>query len=116
LISIPRSDDPSRQWSWRSIRARLNTVRADPQAAVDAARAARALGGIGVALGPPPLELELDMPTGAGPTAGPPPPGHTVTVPPLDGLTHTAAWLRTIHGRGFHGGVLDGLAAYYGTS
>jgi hypothetical protein len=111
-ISIPRPEDLAKQWSWTSVVQKLNSVRADPKAALLAAEAARAVGGIGLP-GPPPLQLQLDMPTGAGPTAGPPPPGVTPVVPPLDGLTHTPAWLGTIPNRGFHGGVLDELATYY---
>ncbi len=111
-ISIPRPGEPAKHWAWNTIKQRLNKVRADPDAALLAAEAARAVGGIGLP-GPPPLELQLDMPTGAGPTAGPPPPGVTPVIPPLDELTHTPAWLNTIPGKGFHGGVLGELADYY---
>ena len=112
VISIPRPDDPGKHWSWNTIRQRLNAVRANPKKALRDAEAARAVGGVG-ATGDATLELQLDMPTGAGPTAGPPPPGVTPVIPALDGLTHSAAWLRTISGRGFHAGVLDKLADYY---
>jgi 5-methylthioadenosine/S-adenosylhomocysteine deaminase len=37
-----------------------------------------------------------------------------VVIPALDALTHDQAFLRSLHGRGFHGGVLDGLGRYYG--
>jgi 5-methylthioadenosine/S-adenosylhomocysteine deaminase len=34
-------------------------------------------------------------------------------VPPLQSLTHDAAWLDSLQDRGFHAGLLDGLARYY---
>ena len=112
-ISIPHPDDPTRHWPWTQVRAELEKVRADPAAALAAADA-RA-GAHAAAGGPPALEITLDMPTGGGDqTAGPPREPGTVTVPPLDGLTHDKRWLATIPGRGFHGGALDGLADYYG--
>jgi hypothetical protein len=37
-----------------------------------------------------------------------------VVVPPLESLAHDADWLARLPNRGFHGGLLDGLADYYG--
>jgi hypothetical protein len=31
----------------------------------------------------------------------------------LESLTHNGEWLDSVVGRGFHSGVLDGLAGYY---
>ena len=62
----------------------------------------------------PPLQLELDMPFGAADTfAGPPPDPSKVVIPPLPTLVHDQAFFNDIHGRGFHNGLLDGLAAFY---
>ena len=62
----------------------------------------------------PPLQLELDMPFGSAQEfAGPPPDPSTVVIPPLPTLVHDQAFFDSIHGRGFHNGLLDGLAAFY---
>ncbi|HXM58323.1 MAG TPA: S41 family peptidase, partial [Candidatus Dormibacteraeota bacterium] len=64
--------------------------------------------------GTPPIVAGLDMPGTPGEAvAGPPPPGVTVKVPPIDPPYTSRDWLATIPGRGFHGGVLNGLAAFY---
>ena len=60
-----------------------------------------------------PLRLALDMPTGLAPVGGLPKDLDQIDVPPLQSLTHDADWLDSLPGRGFHGGVLDGLAWYY---
>ena len=62
---------------------------------------------------PPLLRLALDMPTGLSPIGGLPKDLNDLVVPPLQSLTHDQAWLDSVVGRGFHGGVLDGLADYY---
>jgi hypothetical protein len=61
-----------------------------------------------------PLELVLDMP-GGGPQAALAMPKHpeNVVVPPLPTLVHDKAFFKDIHGRGFHEGLLDGLAKFY---
>jgi cytosine/adenosine deaminase-related metal-dependent hydrolase len=106
-MSLPGLTDPTKQWSLAAIRKTLNAVRANPAEALRRADAPHA--------GPRPsrIELTLDMPFGGGTTAGPPPDPATLKIPKLDGFVHDAAWLRTIHNRGFHGGVLDALAAFY---
>ncbi len=63
--------------------------------------------------GTPPLVVRLDMPGAPDESAGPPPPGRTVSIPPIEPLHHNADWLASITGRGFHGGVLDDLARFY---
>ncbi len=60
-----------------------------------------------------PLRLALDMPTGVAPVGGLPHDLTEVVIPPLESLTHDAAWLASVVGRGFHGGLLDDLARYY---
>jgi 5-methylthioadenosine/S-adenosylhomocysteine deaminase len=37
-----------------------------------------------------------------------------VVIPPLPSLVHDENFFDAIHGHGFHGGLLDGLAAFYG--
>ena len=62
----------------------------------------------------PPLMLELDMPAGgASPSHGPPPDPTKVVIPPIPTLVHDKDFFTGIHGRGFHNGLLDGLAAFY---
>ena len=36
-----------------------------------------------------------------------------LVIPPLQSLTHDDEWLDSVVGRGFHSGVLDGLATFY---
>ncbi len=38
---------------------------------------------------------------------------ETISLPEPDGLTHDAAFFRSVERRGFHGGLLDGLRDYY---
>ena len=45
--------------------------------------------------------------------AGPPPAGRTVDIPPIEPLHHDRRWLASLAGRGFHGGVLDGLRGLF---
>ena len=59
------------------------------------------------------MAIDLDMPGGPAVTAGPPPKGQLVKIPPIEPVYHNPAWLQTIHGKGFHGGALDGLAAAF---
>jgi len=37
----------------------------------------------------------------------------TTLIPKLPSLVHDAAFFKSIKGRGFHGGLLDGLAGFY---
>lgn len=53
------------------------------------------------------------MPTGVAPVGGLPQDLTQIHVPPLDSLTHDAAFLAGLTGRGFHDHVLDKLADYY---
>jgi len=140
-LTLARPDDAARAWSWADVVSRLNSVRT--QAALTAPiglkrpsetdgrgpggpRRARApsSGGRPPAVdrgepatadppGTPPLAVDLDMPGGPTDSAGPPPPGQTVKIAPIEPLHHDRRWLASLRGRGFHGGVLDGLGAFY---
>jgi 5-methylthioadenosine/S-adenosylhomocysteine deaminase len=64
--------------------------------------------------GTPAISASLDMPgAGSQESGGPPPAGRTVTIPPIEPLYHDRKWLASIAGRGFHGGALDDLRAFY---
>lgn len=119
-VALVRPDDPTRAWTWKDILTRLDAVRANaavtpprgPAGTRGAARPPRAPIA-GDPPGTPPLGVRLDMPGGPGQGAGPPPKGRTVDVPPIEPLHHSRTWLASIKGRGFHGQVLDDLAAFY---
>jgi hypothetical protein len=113
LLSLTQPDDPAAGWAWQDVLDRMEEVRADPSGAIrEAERGYAAFVG---RLDAPdaPLRLALDMPTGLAPVGGLPKDLGLVTVPPLQSLVHDQDWLTDIVGHGFHGGVLDGLAAYY---
>jgi len=102
--------------TWDEVVARLEAVRADPKHEIEVAQErASAFGADGLDAGEDlGLQLALDMPTGVGPVGGLPHDLGQVVVPPLQSLVHDADWLASVHGRGFHGGLLDGLARFYG--
>ncbi len=112
-LSLTRPDDPASGWAWQDVLDRIEEVRADPAEAIrEAQRGYAAFAGH---LDSPdaPLRLALDMPTGLAPVGGLPKDLGLVRVPPLQSLIHDQDWLTDVVGHGFHGGVLDGLAAYY---
>jgi hypothetical protein len=53
------------------------------------------------------------MPTGRVPVGGLPKDLSRIVVPPIQPLAHDDAFFASIAGRGFHGGLLDGLADFY---
>lgn len=118
-VSLVRPDDNSRAWSWRDIIARLDAVRAaaaehPPLGPAGArSRLTRRSALAGDPEGTPALAVRLDMPGGPGMAAGPPPRGRTVNIAPIEPLHHSRSWLASLRGRGFHGGILDGLGSYY---
>lgn len=112
-LAIPRADDQQKAWSWSAVVDRLDEVRRHPRREVEAAEAAYQGWSGHLDEDGAPLRVTLDMPTGEGPIGGLPKDLDDLKVPPLVPLTATSAWLDTIPGRGFDGGVLDGLAAYY---
>lgn len=120
-VPLVLPDGSGRAWEWDDVLERLEAVRADarlhPPKGPAGARGAAADGpstpGRGDPPGTPRLEVSLDMPGTVQESAGPPPPGRTVEVPPIDTLHHSPAWLKTLKGRGFHAGALDGLAKQF---
>jgi cytosine/adenosine deaminase-related metal-dependent hydrolase len=110
-LALTRLDGAGAPWSFDEVLTRLEEVRAHPKEEIENARrrgfAARRAGD------PPPLRLALDMPTGRVPIGGLPKDLGKIKVPPLQPLAHDAGFFSSIHGRGFHGGLLDGLAGYY---
>jgi cytosine/adenosine deaminase-related metal-dependent hydrolase len=63
-------------------------------------------------VGKPPPWLQTDKPWDNPEVTGEPVP-VTVRIPPLDPLTHSAAYFNAIERSPLHGGLLDGLRAYY---
>jgi 5-methylthioadenosine/S-adenosylhomocysteine deaminase len=112
-LSLSRSDDPSTAWKWQDVVDRIEEVRADPKGQIQNAQARLAAWAGRMDQREAPLRLALDMPTGLAPVGGLPKDLSQVVVPPLQSLSHDADWLASLPGRGFHGGVLDGLASYY---
>ncbi len=110
-------DNPSHAgtpWSWKEIVGQLDAVRADPAAALERADARRRAYAGPMDAADAPLELVLDMPDGAMAVAGDiAAHAKQIRIPPLPSLVHDAKFFRSIKGRGFHGGVLDGLAPFY---
>lgn len=114
-LAVPKPDDRTKVWSWTAICARLDAVRKDPAGALkQAEQRQRSFAGRSAAAAGAPLELALDMPGGGALAfAGPPPHPAAVVIPPLPTLVHDRAFFDSIHGHGFHGKVLDGLATFY---
>jgi cytosine/adenosine deaminase-related metal-dependent hydrolase len=112
-LSLTRPDDPARTWRFGDVVARLEEVRDDPKKHIEAAQARLAAWAGRLDAREAPLRLALDMPTGVAPVGGLPKDLGVVQVPPLETLAHDDEWLASLAGRGFHGGVLDGLAEYY---
>ncbi len=118
-VILSQPNDPAQLWTWDDVTARLDAVRADaavhppiaPAGLGEEARTARSPLA-GDPPGTPPIEATPDL-LAAAHLTGPPPAGVTLTIEPLDPLYHSLTWLSSITGRGFHGGVLDGLAAFY---
>lgn len=110
-LALTRLDAPAQKWTFAQVVARLNQVRANPKDEIEQARrrssAAMRAGKV------PPLRLALDMPTGRAPIGGLPKDLGTIRVPPLTPLAHDRNFFASITGRGFHGGLLDGLAALF---
>lgn len=106
--------DSTKAWKWRDIVARLDTVRRDPVAALRRAEGRRRNFAGPMTAANAPLELALDMPSGGRfARAGPPPDPSVVVIPKLPTLVHDAAFFADVRRQGFHGGLLDQLAAFY---
>ncbi len=118
-VTLVRPDDPTKTWTWTDLLSRLNAVRTSAAQDPPSGPAGRRGPGGGKRVsadppGTPPIAIDLDMPGGPQAAAGPPPKGQVVDIPAIEAIYHNPAWLKTIHGRGFHGGALDGLAAAFG--
>ncbi len=112
-LALTQPDDAAAGWEWSAVVDRLEEVRADPADEIRKAQGRLAAWAGHLDDREAPLRLALDMPTGLGPVGGLPKDLGDVDVPPLQSLTHDAAWLESLQGRGFHGGLLDRLAHYY---
>jgi cytosine/adenosine deaminase-related metal-dependent hydrolase len=111
VLSLTRFDAPDEPWSFATILRRMKQVRADPKKEIETARVrAYASATRGEPAG---LRLALDMPTGRVPIGGLPKDLGSIVVPPIQPLAHDDAFFVQVAGRGFHGGLLDGLAAFY---
>jgi cytosine/adenosine deaminase-related metal-dependent hydrolase len=120
-VTLARPDAPTNLWEWEDVMARLEGVRATaaanpPSGPVGARGRLPAVRSplAGDPPGTPPIVARPDMPAAPAQVAGPPPKGVKLDIPPIDPLHHSHAWLESIKGRGFHSGILDGLAAFYG--
>jgi hypothetical protein len=105
--------DTADGWQWPDVVARMEQVRADPKGEIEKAQTKLAAFAGRLDRDEAPLRLALDMPSGLGPVGGLPKDLDDVHVPALETLTHDADWLAGLVGKGFHGGLLDGLSRYY---
>jgi cytosine/adenosine deaminase-related metal-dependent hydrolase len=113
-FAISNPANPAEAWTWDEITARLEAVRKDPVAALKHADSGRRAYAGSMDAPDAPLELALDMPSGAMAIAGNVSVHATdIVIPPLPSLVHDAAFFKSIKDRGFHRGLLDGLAAFY---
>jgi hypothetical protein len=119
-VSIPQRDDPTRHWPISQIRSELNAVRRDPGGSVERSRAA--IDAWAVATGDPfiegpftdpPLVLVPDIPTGDTMLGGLPPDPENTKIPTLDSLWHDDRFFDRVKAHKVHGGLLDGMRAYY---
>ena len=113
-FAIANPKIPTKAWTWSEITGLLKAVIADPKTAINKAEAKfRAYAGPIDAPGAP-LLLALDMPTGFGGFAGSiKDHADEVVIPPLSSLVHDSKFFSDINGRGFHGGLLNGLKDFY---
>ena len=113
-LAITDPNNAKKAWAWTDIVARLDSVRADPAGSLRKAEGRRRAYAGSVLAEDAPLELALDMPNGGAlAVAGPPPDPAEVEIPPLPTLVHDKAFFDDVQGRGFHSGLLDGLADFY---
>jgi cytosine/adenosine deaminase-related metal-dependent hydrolase len=113
-FAIANPEDPLAAWTWKDITSRLNAVRKDPVTALERSEARRRAYAGPLDAPDAPLQLALDMPGAAFATAGDlSKVADRIVIPPLPALTHDRRFLKSIRGRGFHGGLLDELAEFY---
>jgi len=107
------SPDATTPWSWDEVVAGLEAVRREPKRSIDAARALLANRPFAFHDPRAPLRLALDMPTGVVPVGGLPKDLDVIDIPPLEPLATDDAWLASLAGRGYHGGLLDRLGEVF---
>ena len=113
-FAISNPDNPTQAWTWKEITGRLNAVRKDPVTALRRADGRRRAYAGPLDAPDAPLDLVLDMPGGGLAIAGDVSMhADKIVIPPLPSLIHDATFFKSLKGRGFHGGLLDGLAAFY---
>ncbi|WP_426567045.1 amidohydrolase family protein [Angustibacter sp. McL0619] len=112
-LRLTTPDDADSGWQWQDVLKRMEKVRKNPKAEIEAAQGRLAAFGGRLDHREAPLRLALDMPSGLGPVGGLPKDLGEVHVPELQSLEHDADWLKSLVGRGFHRGLLDDLARYY---
>ena len=113
-FAIANPATPAKGWSFADITGALDAVRKDPVTALKKADAQRRAFAGPIDADDAPLELVLDMPFGARAMAGDiADHAADIVIPKLPSLVHDAAFFKSIKGRGFHGGLLDGLAGFY---
>ena len=113
-FAISNPKDATKAWSLADITGALDAVRKDPVTALKKADAQRRAFAGPTDSDAAPLELVLDMPFGDTPMAGDiSEHAADIVIPELPSLVHDAAFFKAIKGRGFHGGLLDGLAEFY---
>jgi 5-methylthioadenosine/S-adenosylhomocysteine deaminase len=113
-FAIPDPENLAKAWKWSDITGLLKAVIADPKKALNRAEARmRAYAGR-MDADDAPLLLALDMPSGGGAFAGSiKDHADKVVIPPLSSLVHDTKFFSDINGRGFHGGLLNGLKGFY---
>ena len=70
-------------------------------------------GQVGLTIGSPATARAGHADGRLAPIGGLPKDLNDLVIPPLQSLTHDDEWLESVVRRGFHSGVLDGLAGYY---
>ena len=105
-IVLVYPDVPDADMTWKQVVDALEDARADPQGA--RRRMAAAVHG-----GEEPVRLLPDKPWDEPDLLAAAPPPVAGKVPPLDSLAADAAYFKAIEASPLHGGLLDGLAAYY---
>lgn len=116
-IPDPADSTGATAWTLKAITDALALVRKDPAAAIKHAEGRRRAYAGPLDAEAAPLELALDMPFGdtfmAGRGGNIAEHASKIVVPPAPSLVHDAAFFKAIKSRGFHGGLLDGLARFY---
>jgi hypothetical protein len=108
-VPLRRPGDPAAVWPWTEVMQKLQTVQADPVAAIAEGLAFETEAAdvtTDPAVG---LILESDMPGGPNSVAGPPPKGTQFDAPQLPSLVHDAAWFQLVRDAGYHDHLLDHL-------